>query len=141
MPQTRKANKPETEPAAPAITEAEWTILKVVWKKHPCPAGDVQEALAKIKGWAYSTVKTTMDRMVQKGLLNTHSIRSLQLFTPAITEAQAQRNEIFKTIKRAFDGALTPMMQFLLENEKFSEDDLKQLRNTVDKAQKAKSKE
>ena len=42
--------------------------------------------------------------------------------------------KIGKTIKRAFDGALTPMMQFLLENENFSDEDLKQLRKIVNKA-------
>ncbi|MHC4180768.1 MAG: BlaI/MecI/CopY family transcriptional regulator, partial [Planctomycetota bacterium] len=42
------------------LTEAEWAIMRVVWEHEPCAAGTVQEALEKAKGWAYSTVKTTM---------------------------------------------------------------------------------
>ena len=122
----------------PELAAAEWEILKIVWKEEPCAAGTVQDALQKSKNWAYSTVKTTMDRMVKKNFLKTKNIRHLQLFSSNITEEEAQRNEIFKTIKRAFNGALTPMMQFLLQNENFSEKEIKELRSFVNKAARRK---
>lgn len=118
------------------LTEAEWTIMKVVWENEPCAAGTVQETLEGTKDWAYSTVKTTMDRMVTKGLLEITRIRNLQLFSSKITEADAQKGEFRKMLSRAFNGALTPMMQFLVENEDLSGEDLKQLRQFVDNAQK-----
>ena len=138
MSRTKKTIKKDVKESSRELTEAEWVIMKVVWTEEPCAAGTVQEALQKSKNWAYSTVKTFMDRMVHKGQLSTHSIRNLQLFTSNITEAQAKRSEILKTLKRAFDGALTPMMQFLFENEKFSDKDLKQLHKMVEKAQSKK---
>ena len=116
------------------LTEAEWEIMKVVWREEPCAAGTVQEALSDSKGWAYSTVKTTMDRMVKKGLLKIQRIRNLQLFSSCLTEAEAKRGEIMKTLKRAFDGAMTPMMQFMLQNERLSKKELKELREIIDKA-------
>ena len=121
------------DPRVGQLTEAEWAIMRVVWEHEPCAAGTVQEELEKTKGWAYSTVKTTMDRMVKKGLLATKSIRNLQLFTSRISETDAQRGEFRKMLMRAFDGALTPMMQFLLENEPISEETLRELRALVNK--------
>ncbi len=115
------------------LTEAEWAIMKIVWREEPCTAGTVQEALARTREWAYSTVKTTMDRMVNKGLLELERIRNLQLFRSKISEQEARRGEFRKMLKRAFDGALTPMMQFLVENEEFSQDDLEQLRQLTEK--------
>ena len=109
------------------LFDSEWAILQVVWRQQPCAAPTVQEALEKDKGWAYTTVKTMMDRMVKKGLLTAEKIRNLYLYRSAITRPQAQRREILRTVKRAFDGALTPMMQFLIENEKLSEEDYRQL--------------
>ena len=134
MTRPQKAQNKNTTRTAAELTDAEWTIIRVVWREQPCAAGTVQEALQDTKNWAYSTVKTTMDRMVRKGLLATNSIRNLQLFTANITEAQAKRREIGRTLRRAFNGALTPMMQFLLENETFSREDLGQLRKLVDEA-------
>jgi predicted transcriptional regulator len=79
------------------------------------------------KNWSYSTVKTMMDRMVGKGLLKTERIRNLILYRSAITEKEAQSGEIMRAVKRAFNGALTPMMQFLLDNNKLSKKQLSQL--------------
>jgi BlaI family penicillinase repressor len=118
------------------LTEGEWVIMKVVWENEPCAAGTVQEALTETKDWAYSTVKTTMDRMVVKGFLEITKIRNLQLFSSKISEAEAKKGEFRKMLKRAFDGALTPMMQFLIEQEDLSKDDLSNLRKLISKAEK-----
>ncbi len=113
------------------LFESEWAILQVVWECEPCAAPTVQEALLASKGWAYTTVKTLMDRMVRKGLLKTERVRSLYLYRSAVTRAQAQRNELLRTAQRAFAGALTPMMQFLIESDKLSEQDYQYLENLL----------
>jgi len=123
-------------PDASDLTESEWEIMKVVWETQPCAAGDVQERLQASRGWAYSTVKTLMDRMVSKGLLATRSIRNLQLFAPCITQDQARKGEFRRMLKRAFDGALGPMMQFLVENEELSESEIEQLRKRISRNRK-----
>jgi predicted transcriptional regulator len=109
------------------ITEGEWAILQAVWDSQPCAAPTVQEVLQEEKGWTYSTVKTMMDRMVAKELLKTERIRNLILYRAAVTRKEAQHSEIMRTVKRAFDGAFTPMMQFLLESNKLSENQLAEL--------------
>lgn len=114
------------------MTEAEWEIMKVVWEAEPCAAGTVQEALAQRKEWAYSTVKTTMDRMVDKGFLELTRIRNLQLFRSSMTKAEARRAEFQKMLKRAFDGALTPLMELLIEDQGVSDQEAAQLRKLVE---------
>ena len=109
------------------LFDSEWTIMRIVWDKQPCTAPTVQESLQKEKGWAYTTVKTMMDRMVKKGLLKTQKIRNLYLYSSVLSESQAQKGEIMRTLKRAFDGTLTPMMQFLIENDELSENEYKEL--------------
>lgn len=129
------ARPKQTDNSKPELTEAEWVIMKVVWENEPCAAGTVQEALEKSKDWAYSTVKTTMDRMVSKGLLKIDKIRNLQLFSSTVSQDDAKKGEFRKMLKRAFDGALTPMMQFLIDQEGLSKEELNQLRQFVDKVQ------
>jgi BlaI family penicillinase repressor len=62
------------------LTDAEWMIIKQVWKHEPVPAPTVQEALMNERGWSYSTVRTLMDRMVVKGLLKSEKLRTLPSF-------------------------------------------------------------
>jgi BlaI family penicillinase repressor len=123
------------------LTEGEWAIIQAVWDNQPCAAPTVQEVLEGQKGWSYSTVKTMMDRMAAKGLLKTERIRNLILYRPAITRRQAQDSEVMRAVKRAFDGAFTPMMQFLLDNNKLSKDELDELEAIIKrKSKKAKVK-
>jgi BlaI family penicillinase repressor len=121
------------------LTEVEWEIMKVVWARQPCAAGTVQEELARTRNRAYSTVKTLMDRMVEKGFLRIEKIRNLQLFTACVSEVEARRGEFRKMLKRAFDGALTPMMQFLIEHERLSKEEAAKLRELVDRNEGKKS--
>ncbi len=113
------------------LTEGEWTIMKVVWEEEPCAAPTVQEILEPRKNWTYSTVHTIMQRMVAKGLLVTERIRNLTLYRSAITRSQAQRGELSRTLKRAFDGALTPMVQFLLKSNNLSRESLDELERAI----------
>ena len=115
------------------LTEGEWAIIQAVWENEPCAAPTVQEELEDQKNWTYSTVKTMMDRMVAKGLLKTERIRNLIFYRSAITKIQAQKGEIMRTVKRAFDGALTPMMQFLLDNHRLSQKQLSELEKIIKK--------
>jgi BlaI family penicillinase repressor len=115
------------------LTEGEWAILTTVWENEPCAAPSVQEELAGRKNWTYSTVKTMMDRMVSKGLLKKEQIRNLFLYRSAITKKQAQSGEVMRTVKRAFDGAFTPMMQFLLDNDTLSQQQLSELEALIKK--------
>jgi len=109
------------------LFEGEWAILEVVWEHEPCAAPTVQEVLRESKGWAYTTVKTMMDRLVRKGFLTTERVRNVYLYRSAITRAQAQRNELLRTAQRAFGGALTPMMQSLIETKGLSDEDYQYL--------------
>ena len=113
------------------LTEAEWEIIQVVWAHEPCTAPAVQEQLAARKQWTYSTVKTLMDRMAAKGLLKTERIRNLILYRAAISRPEAQRGELLRTVTRAFGGAFTPMMQFLLDSDTLSQKELDELESMI----------
>ena len=126
--------KPEIE-----LTEAEWTVIKAVWDLEPCAAPAVQERLFKKTSWAYSTVRTLLDRMVAKGLLSAEKERNLTVYRSCITRRQAQRSELLYALKHAFNGALTPMVQCLLDTDQLSETELERLEALI-KEKKRKTK-
>jgi BlaI family penicillinase repressor len=121
------------------LTAGEWAIIQAVWDNEPCAAPTIQEELEKKTGWSYSTVKTMMDRMATKGLLQTQRIRNLILYSSVITKKEAQKGEIMRAVKRAFGGAMTPMMQFLLDSKSLTEEELDQLEAMI-KSKKEKAK-
>jgi BlaI family penicillinase repressor len=118
--------KPEIE-----LTEAEWTVIKAVWEKEPCTAPDIQQKLEAKTAWTYSTVRTLMDRMVVKGLLKAKKERNITSYSSAVTRSQAQRGELLYALKNAFNGALTPMVQCLIETTDLSSDELARLEELI----------
>ncbi len=113
------------------LTRAEWAIIKAVWNNEPCAAPAIQEKLFKQTKWAYSTVRTIMDRMVAKGLLSAEKAGSVTLYRSAVTREQAQRSELRYALKHAFNGALTPMLQCLLEAGELSEAELAEIEGLI----------
>ncbi len=116
-----------TNPSLPELTESEWAVIKAVWQLEPCPAPTVQEHLAGQRDWSVSTVRTVMERMAAKGLLTSEKLRNLTLYRSAVSRQQAQLGELRYALKNAFDGALTPMVQCLLESERLDSGQLDQL--------------
>lgn len=128
-------------PNAPVeLTRSEWIILKAVWNHEPCTAPGMQEELHDATKWTYSTVRTVMDRMVAKGFLKTEKLRNLTLFRANVSRAQTQQGELLYTLKHAFDGALTPMVQNLIETGDISERDLTEIEALISAKRKAKGK-
>ncbi|MEK7781080.1 MAG: BlaI/MecI/CopY family transcriptional regulator [Verrucomicrobiota bacterium] len=122
------------------LTEAEWTIIKAVWDSEPCTAPAIQEKLFKRTAWTYSTVRTQMDRMVVKGLLAAEKKSNQTLYRTAVTRAQAQRGELLYALKHAFNGALTPMVQCLLDTNEVSRDELDQIKQLIAAHEKTRGK-
>lgn len=113
------------------LTETEWTILEVLWEQGQSTAPDMQEHLAASTCWAYSTVKTLMDRMADKGLLETERIRKMIIYRPGIKRIQAQRAELMRAAQRAFRGAISPLVEFLVSDNKLSKEELEHLEKMI----------
>jgi len=122
------------------LTEAEWSIIKAIWEQEPCTAPAIQQLLEPKTAWTYSTVRTLMDRMVTKGLLAANKERNVTLYSSAITRAQAQRGELLYALRNAFNGALTPMVQCLLDSKDLKADELEELEAMIKARKKAAKK-
>jgi BlaI family penicillinase repressor len=123
-----------------ALTEAEWSVIKAVWETEPCTAPAIQEKLFPPTGWHYSTVRTLMDRMVVKGVLKARKEGKLTIYQSVVTRAQAQRGELFYALKHAFNGALTPMVQCLLDTNDVSREDLDKIKHLIAAHEKTRGK-
>ena len=122
------------------LTEAEWAIIKAVWESEPCSAPAIQEKLFHATQWTYSTARTLMDRMVAKGLLRAEKQGKMTSYRSAVTREQAQRGELLYALKHAFNGALTPMVQCLIETGQLNATELAELEALIKSKKKSAKK-
>jgi predicted transcriptional regulator len=118
------------------IHETEWDLLDALWSVERATAREVSEVLAKKRGWAVSTTKTLLDRMVQKGLVNARQVGNVWEYTPAVRRVDARRSAWADFVSKAFGGSAAPALQFLAKDAKLSKKELEELREMLDAKEK-----
>jgi predicted transcriptional regulator len=63
----------------------------------------------------------------------------MYLYRAAISRAQAQESDIARVVKRAFNGTFSPMMQFLVESEKLSDEEVKYVEDLLKQRKRRKA--
>ena len=102
------------------LTEPEWLIMNVLWKRHPARARGVFDGLPVGVNWAYTTVKTILDRLSEKKAIRKSKKGKIAYYEPLLSRRQARKTALSMLLNQAFDGAFGPMMHFLVEDEKLS---------------------
>ena len=74
-----------TASTLPELSRSELDVMKVLWQQGRSNVREVHEELSRRYDWAYSTTKTTMDRMVRKGLLERQEFHGVFLYRPLIS--------------------------------------------------------
>ena len=53
----------------PQISEAEFEVMKIVWKYAPINTNEITEKLLQTTNWSPKTIQTLIKRLVTKGVL------------------------------------------------------------------------
>ena len=122
------------------LSESEWVIMKVFWDKGSMALGDVVKELKGDYSWAYTTVKTLLRRMAEKGWLNTRMVGGSFLYSPAVDRSKAVRQALKEFSGRVLDGMLSPVVTYFAEEENLSDEDLKELKLLLEQYQNKGSK-
>jgi BlaI family transcriptional regulator, penicillinase repressor len=105
------------------LTDAEWKIMDVLWDEHPLTAREIMDRAQSDVDWAYTTVKTMLSRLQSKEAVRAVVRGNTNFYEPITTREEARHTEISSVAKRAFDGALGPLMHFLVSERELSDDD------------------
>jgi len=102
------------------LTQAEWQIMKALWKKHPANARQIMARLPKGVSWAYTTIKTMLSRLVEKDAVSEQKQGNTSLYQPLLSQRKARLSALTSMLDQAFDGATGPLVHFLLEEQQLS---------------------
>ena len=116
----------------PAIAEAEWKVMRVLWRRSPLAAYDVVQELAPQEQWHPNTIKTLLARLVKKKAVATRKYKNLFYYEPALTQEECIAAESETFLKRCFDGAVQPLLVHFAKNKKVSKADVDELRRILE---------
>ena len=105
------------------LSNAEWRLMRAVWARGSATAREVHDEVAALTGWAYTTVKTMLARLVEKGALAESKRGHVSVYTPRVSERAARRAALHGLLERAFDGTFGSLAQFLADDADLSDAD------------------
>ncbi|MBN2211723.1 MAG: BlaI/MecI/CopY family transcriptional regulator [Sedimentisphaerales bacterium] len=117
---------------ATKISEAEWRVCRVLWRRSPQTANEIVAALADKTDWNPRTVKTLLNRLVKKDIIgfDTHG-REYHYF-PRLSETKCVQAQTQSFVKRVFDGAAGAMVAAFLDNQQLSAEEIAELKQMLD---------
>lgn len=119
------------------LKDTEWDLLDVLWAREQATAREVAEALLERRGWAYSTVKTLLDRMVERGLVSARKVGNTWEYSASISKASARKSAWARFVSLAFGGAAAPALHFAAGSSELTEEQRKALLSALDAGESA----
>lgn len=117
----------------PKISDSEWQVMKVLWKENPLKAIDIINRLDNIANWQPKTIKTLIRRLIKKNAVSFNKDGKYYLYYPIANEEDCIRLENDSFLNRIYGGSLNLMLSNFLKARNLSEDEVKELRDILDK--------
>ncbi|MGI6451605.1 MAG: BlaI/MecI/CopY family transcriptional regulator [Desulfitobacteriia bacterium] len=110
------------------IFEAELKFMNIIWNHEPVTTGELVKLCQEELDWKKSTTYTVLRRLVQRGAIRNENsvVKSL------VSRSEVQKQESREHIEKIYNGSLSNFFVSFLQNEKLSEEELKELRKIIE---------
>jgi len=117
----------------PKISEAEWEVMKALWEKSPLTANEIVETLSKRTRWQRETIRTLINRLVQKKAVSFEKEGRQHHYYPVVAETECVKAETRSFLRRLRASAIEPMLAALVEEQRLSPEQIARLKEILDK--------
>lgn len=115
----------------PNISDAEWEIMKFIWKHNPTTSEDIITALSDKMNWSAQTIKTFINRLTKKGALGFKKAGRSYLYYPLVSEEICIKAKSKSFLEKVYDGAIGMLFSNFLEEESLSEKEIERLQKLL----------
>jgi BlaI family penicillinase repressor len=118
---------------AASITDAEVVVLQQLWAESPLAAQEIIERLGRHGTVHPKTIKTLINRLLNKGALRYKEENRKYLYVPVLKKTDFYRIKTESFLNKFFDGELSPLVTFFSSQKKLSEKQIDELKQLVDR--------
>ena len=115
----------------PQISEAEFEVMKVIWKYAPISTNEVTEKLTQTTDWSPKTIQTMLKRLVTKKALTYEKQSRVFVYTSLVPKTVYIRQESNSFLNKYYNGNIVSMLTSYLEDDKLSKTELDTLRHLL----------
>ena len=115
----------------PEPSKAEYDILRILWKNGRQTVREVHDKLQATSGWAYTTTKTMMDRMVNKELLKRDEFHGINLYMANISKPAGMAKLVEFIADRVFEVDASTVVSMFSTNGIMTDEEIKELKDLL----------
>lgn len=116
----------------PRPTDAELTILRVLWQRGRSTVRQVVDQLSRDRPTGYTTVLKLLQIMTEKQLVLRDERQRSHVYRAALPEARTQRQLVGELLERAFGGSARKLVVQALAAKKASPAEIAEIRKLLD---------
>ncbi len=116
----------------PRPTDAELTILRVLWERGPSTVRQVHEALSGARETGYTTTLKLMQIMTEKRLVTRDESSRTHVYAARLTQDQTQRQLVTDLLDRAFGGRSAALVMHALSAQPASAEEIQEIRQLIE---------
>jgi BlaI family penicillinase repressor len=114
------------------ISDAEWEIMRVIWKNPNCTAAYIIEQLKDDKEWKPKTIKTLIRRLLDKNIIGYEQFGREYKYYSIVSQEECIKTESVSFLQRVYSGSLKAMVLNFVEEDKLSKQDIEDLKSILD---------
>lgn len=120
----------------PQISEAEYEVMKVIWKYEPISTPEVVEKLSNNSNWKPNTIHTMLARLVKKKALNARKDGRVFIYTSLVEKHEYVEQKSKSFLQQFFSGTLNSMVLNFIENDQLSNEEISELKKILSMREK-----
>lgn len=117
----------------PQISEAEYEVMRIIWKYAPISTNEIVAKLEAATSWNPKTIQTLIKRLVTKHAITYEKKSRVFVYTPLVAESEYISQESNTFLKKYYNGNISAMLSAYLDNDKLSESEINDLRSLLEK--------
>lgn len=114
------------------VSEAESVVMEVLWGRHPAAAEEVVAALSGRQDWQEATIKTLLNRLLNKGAIRADKEGRRYLYSPVLEREAWLSRQSESLLDRWFDGRVAPLVAHFSAQRRLSERDIEELKKLIE---------
>lgn len=110
------------------ISDSELEVMRVLWEAGDAlPITEIRRSLQSSKGWEATTIKTLVQRLCAKGVLEQEK-RNVFYYSPLVSEQEYNDWATGDLIRRLYRGSAKELVAALVRSDGLSKSDVDELR-------------
>ncbi len=118
------------------ISEAEAQVMEVLWHRHPLSTEEIAAALQGRQDWQLATIKTLLNRLLNKGAVSADKDGRRFLYSPVLRREDWVAEQSNSLLDRLFDGSLAPLVAHFSSRRKLKASEIKALKKLIEDYEK-----